>query len=50
MGISVKNTLITMVIPFGWVASGSDACTEDEEYCTIDNVRCFALKTYDLTC
>ncbi|MGO2725783.1 prepilin-type N-terminal cleavage/methylation domain-containing protein [Klebsiella sp. HMSC09D12] len=29
----------------GWVASGSDACTEDEEYCTIDNVRCFALKT-----
>lgn len=29
----------------GWVASGSDACTEDDEYCTIDNVRCFALKT-----
>lgn len=29
----------------GWVASGSDACTEDEEYCTIDNVRCYALKS-----
>ena len=29
----------------GWVASGSDVCTEDEEYCTIDNVRCYALKS-----
>lgn len=29
----------------GWVATGSDVCTEDSEYCTIDNVRCYALKS-----
>ena len=28
----------------GWVASGSDACTEDGEYCTYDNVRCYAVR------
>ena len=28
----------------GWVASGSDACTEDGEYCTTDNVRCYAVR------
>lgn len=28
----------------GWVATGSDACTEDNQTCTIDNVRCFAVR------
>lgn len=28
----------------GWVATGSDVCTEDEKYCTVDNVRCYAIK------
>lgn len=27
----------------GWVATGSDACTEDGEECTSDGVRCFAI-------
>lgn len=28
----------------GWVASGSDACTEDGNNCSVDNVRCFAIR------
>ncbi|WP_437891309.1 shufflon system plasmid conjugative transfer pilus tip adhesin PilV, partial [Phytobacter sp. V91] len=28
----------------GWVITGSDVCTEDEHYCTIDNVKCYAIK------
>ncbi|HEM8715190.1 TPA: shufflon system plasmid conjugative transfer pilus tip adhesin PilV [Enterobacter hormaechei] len=28
----------------GWVASGSDACTEDGNDCSVDNVRCFAIR------
>ncbi|WP_411165317.1 shufflon system plasmid conjugative transfer pilus tip adhesin PilV [Klebsiella oxytoca] len=28
----------------GWVVTGSDVCTEDEQYCTIDNVKCYAIK------
>ncbi|WP_200599064.1 shufflon system plasmid conjugative transfer pilus tip adhesin PilV [Klebsiella variicola] len=28
----------------GWVASGSDACTEDGNTCSVDNVRCFAIR------
>lgn len=28
----------------GWVATGSDACTEDNQTCTVDNVRCFAVR------
>lgn len=28
----------------GWVATGSDACTEDGQTCTFDNVRCFAVR------
>ena len=28
----------------GWVATGSDACTEDNQICTVDNVRCFAVR------
>ncbi|QDX97025.1 shufflon system plasmid conjugative transfer pilus tip adhesin PilV [Pectobacterium carotovorum subsp. carotovorum] len=28
----------------GWVVTGSDVCTEDERYCTIDNVKCYAIK------
>lgn len=28
----------------GWVVTGSDVCTEDEHYCTIDNVKCYAIK------
>lgn len=28
----------------GWVATGSDACTEDNQNCTVDNVRCFAVR------
>ena len=28
----------------GWIATGSDACTEDNQTCTIDNVRCFAVR------
>lgn len=28
----------------GWVATGSDACTEDDQFCTVDNVRCFAVR------
>jgi hypothetical protein len=27
----------------GWVVTGSDACTEDDEYCTVDNLMCFAI-------
>ncbi|WP_241136347.1 shufflon system plasmid conjugative transfer pilus tip adhesin PilV [Achromobacter insuavis] len=27
----------------GWVATGSDACSEDGEECTSDGVRCFAV-------
>ncbi|EBY0516382.1 TPA: hypothetical protein ACF7I6_004735, partial [Salmonella enterica] len=30
----------------GWVATGSDACSEDEQYCTIDGVRCFAIRLH----
>ncbi|HHH2891979.1 TPA: shufflon system plasmid conjugative transfer pilus tip adhesin PilV [Citrobacter freundii] len=28
----------------GWVASGSDACTEDGNNCSVDDVRCFAIR------
>lgn len=28
----------------GWVASGSDACTEGGNNCSVDNVRCFAIR------
>lgn len=28
----------------GWIATGSDACTEDDEMCSTDNVKCFAVK------
>ena len=28
----------------GWIVTGSDACTEDGESCTTDNVKCFAIK------
>lgn len=28
----------------GWVASGSDACTEDGNNCSVGNVRCFAIR------
>lgn len=28
----------------GWVATGSDACTEDNQTCTVDNVRCYAVR------
>ena len=28
----------------GWIITGSDACTEDGESCTTDNVKCFAIK------
>lgn len=28
----------------GWIATGSDACTEDTRDCTVDNVRCFAIR------
>ncbi|WP_437891307.1 shufflon system plasmid conjugative transfer pilus tip adhesin PilV [Phytobacter sp. V91] len=28
----------------GWIITGSDVCTEDEHYCTIDNVKCYAIK------
>lgn len=28
----------------GWVASGSDAFTEDGNNCSVDNVRCFAIR------
>ncbi len=30
----------------GWVATGSDACSEDVEYCTVDGVRCFAIRLH----
>lgn len=28
----------------GWVVTGSDACTEDNQTCTVDNVRCYAVR------
>ncbi|MFY2610544.1 shufflon system plasmid conjugative transfer pilus tip adhesin PilV [Achromobacter ruhlandii] len=28
----------------GWIATGSDACSEDGEECTSDGVRCFAIR------
>lgn len=28
----------------GWIATGSDACSEDGEECTSDGVRCFAVR------
>ncbi|WP_127353367.1 shufflon system plasmid conjugative transfer pilus tip adhesin PilV, partial [Enterobacter hormaechei] len=28
----------------GWISTGSDACTEDEEMCSVDNVKCFAVR------
>lgn len=28
----------------GWVATGADACSEDDEFCTIDGIRCFAVR------
>jgi len=28
----------------GWVVTGSDACTEDNKTCTVDNVKCFAVR------
>lgn len=28
----------------GWIVTGSDACTEDTRDCTVDNVRCFAVR------
>lgn len=28
----------------GWIATGSDACTEDNQNCTVDNVRCYAVR------
>lgn len=31
----------------GWVVTGSDVCTEDAEYCTIDNLKCYAVRIID---
>lgn len=28
----------------GWMLTGSDACTEDDDRCTIDNLKCYAVK------
>ena len=28
----------------GWVATGSDVCSEDNQTCTVDNVRCYAVR------
>ena len=28
----------------GWISTGSDACTEDDVMCSVDNVKCFAIK------
>lgn len=32
------------LIKQGWIVTGSDACTEDTRDCTVDNVRCFAVR------
>lgn len=31
----------------GWVVTGSDVCTEDEEFCTVDNLKCYAIRIID---
>ena len=28
----------------GWIVTGSDACTEDGDTCSVDNVKCFAVR------
>ncbi|EIW8458039.1 hypothetical protein MIL71_004164 [Salmonella enterica subsp. enterica serovar Reading] len=32
------------LINLGWIVTGSDACTEDSRDCTVDNVKCFAVR------
>lgn len=31
----------------GWIVTGSDVCTEDEEFCTVDNLKCYAVRIID---
>ena len=30
----------------GWVLSGTDYCTEDNQNCTVDGLKCYAVKPY----
>lgn len=44
-GDACQNSLVSSgMSKQGWVATGSDACTEDNQTCTVDNVMCFAIK------